>query len=126
MNQLIIPPELTRSELEKRFKEFMEEDELVSREFWNHFGPGKRMAQLRMPIPSLYDCVDAAVSYDGSNNFDLRMLITLVFPEDRKLFVDLASFVAERYTNNPTKPAGQLTLKQFKADLARRMGQAGF
>jgi len=122
MDKAIIP--LTREELEKRFKEFIVEDELVSRDFWKHFG--KRRAQFRMPIPSIFDCVENAVCYDAENNFDLRMLITLVFPEDRSLFVDVAKFVAERYVNNPSKPASVLTLRQFKADLSRRMAQIGF
>jgi hypothetical protein len=118
---LILPPEMSRNELEKRFKEFMEEDELVSKEFWKHFG--RRRASKRMPVPSIFDCVEAAICYDDQNQFDLRLLITLVHPEDKHFFIEVAQFVSERYTN---KPAGPLTLRQFKADLSRRMAQLGF
>lgn len=123
-NDPIIPQNLSREELLKRFKEFMIEDELISREFWKHFG--NRRASLEMPVPSISDCVDAAVCYDAENQFDLRMLISLVYPEDRRLFVDVAKFVAERYVNNPNKPTSQLTLRQFRVDLSRRLAQLGF
>jgi len=121
---LILPPGLSRAELEKRFKEFMKEDELVSREFWKHFG--RRRASKRMPVPSIVDCVDVAVCYDEQNQFDLRMLMMLIHPEDIRFFIEVAEFVSERYSNNPDKPAGPLTLRQFKADLSRRMAQLGF
>lgn len=121
---LILPPGLSRAELEKRFNEFMEEDKLVSREFWKHFG--KRRASKRMPVPSIIDCVEASVCYDEQEQFDLRLLIMLVHPEDKRFFIEVASFVSEKYVNNPNKPAGPLTLRQFKADLSRRMAQLGF
>ena len=119
-----INPSMAKEELEKRFKEFMEEDEYASKHFWKHFG--NRKAEHAMPVPSLLDAVHAAVCYDAENQFDLRMLITLVFERDRPLFIDVAKFVAEKYVNNPNKPAGPLTLLQFKADLTRRMAQVGF
>jgi len=120
----VINPNIAKEELEKKFKEFMEEDEYASKHFWSHFG--SRHPYMRIPVPSVLEAVQNGVCYDSENCFDLRMIITLVHPKDRSLFIDVAKFVSEKYVNNPSKPAGPLTLMQFKADLARRLAQIGF
>lgn len=119
-----INPRMAKEELARRFKEFMEEDEYASKHFWKHFG--NRRANMCMPVPSVLDAAHAAVCYDAADQFDLRMLITLIQDKDKPLFIDVAKFVSEKYVNNPEKPAGPLTLVQFKADLARRLVQVGF
>jgi hypothetical protein len=119
-----INPAMVKGELERRFKEFMEEDEYASRHFWKHFAD--KHAMMRVPVPSLLDAVHAAVCYDYENQFDLRMLISLIHENDKSLFIDVAKFVSEKYVNNPEKPASPLTLMQFKADLTRRLAQTGF
>lgn len=120
-----INPNMADEELQRRFKEFMEEDEYASKHFWKHFGT--RKATMRMPVPSVLDAINAGVCYDAENNFDLRMIIiTFVHDHDKRLFIDVAKFVSEKYVNNPSKPAGPLTLMQFKADFARRLVQVGF
>jgi hypothetical protein len=123
-DQAFIPADLSRAELIKRFNEFMVEDEYASKLFWKHFG-SKRSSR-EMPVPSIQGAIDAAVNYDDQMQFDVRMLLLLVHPEDKPLAIDVCKFVSERYVNNPEKPAGQLTLRQFKADLARRMCELGF
>jgi hypothetical protein len=120
-----INPNMADEELQRRFKEFMEEDEYASKHFWRHFG--ERKARMAMPVPSVLDAINAGVCYDAENQFDLRMiLMTFIHDHDKQLFIDVAKFVAEKYVNNPSKPAGPLTLMQFKADLARRLVQVGF
>lgn len=120
---LILPAHLAREELLKRLADYLEEAGLQSKEFWKHFG-SKDKAKMPIPFESVFDTVDNSVCYDNKDQFDLRILMTVIDPDDRSLFIDIASFVAEKYTND--KPASQLTLRQFKAELTLRLCQMGF
>lgn len=118
---LIVPPGTERAHLLKLLHEFIEEDTYASKQFWSHF-QGKQ-ALKEIPSPSLSDAINHSVVYNSHNEIDCRMLILLVHPEDRKLAKDVIAFVGERYAG---KPASDLTLRQFRADLARRMCELKF
>jgi hypothetical protein len=110
-----------QDKLRKIYDEFMSEDEYHSKSFWKHFE--NRKASKTMPVPDLSKAIELGVVYDSNNNLDVRMLLTLVHPEDKSLAIDIAKFVAERYVD---KPATVLTIAQYRADLHRRMCQVGF
>ena len=110
-----------KDEFLKLFKEFMDEDELISKEFWKYFQ--HKTATKQIPVPEIEKAVDAGTHYNSINEIDCRLLLTLIHPEDKRLAIDVIKFVGERYMN---KPASDLTLRQFKMDLTRRLLQVGF
>lgn len=119
-----LPPALTRDDLGTIFEDFVDEHLYDTKEFLKHFG--NKRAIIMLPVPSLLDLVKASVCYDAADKFDLRLLVNFVGPVDRKLFIDLATNVSERFVNNYNKPKSPLTLMQFKVLLAYRMNQVGF
>lgn len=119
-----IPDNVSRNELDKLFKDLVDEEKYDSKHFWKHFG--NRRAFMPLPVPSLLELAKRSIYYDPENNFDLRLMISLAHARDKSLFIDVASNVAERFVNNPDRPAGPLTLAQFKIILARRLAQVGF
>jgi len=114
-------PIIHPKEMPKILTEFLTHDEVRSQEFWKHFG--QRKASREIPVPDLHECIDKSIHYDHNHHIEARLLETVVFPEDRQLFQDVAKFVFEDFIN---EPKSVLTLKQFKAQLARRMMQVGF
>lgn len=109
----------------KFIADFLEDDKIISADFRKHFENRRANVRIKLPPPynSLTDLVNHEVSYDHNNQLDVRRMINYISKIDRKLFTDLARFVGERYIE---KPAGQLTLMQYRADLARRMLECGF
>lgn len=119
--------ELTRQQrnyLSNELNRFMGDNEYATKHFIKHFGA--RRAKVKLPGPTLYGIVDRGVVYDNDMKFDIRMLASIIHPDDLMLFKDIAIFVGEYFVNNPEKPASDLTLQQFKAILTRRMHQVGF
>lgn len=106
------------------FSEFYEEQLYDTKHFLKHFSD--RRALVEIPVPSLLDHIKHTVCYDAEDQFDLRLLIMTVVPQDRKLLIDLCKQVSERFVNNPNRPKSPLTLMQFKVILAYRMAQLGF
>lgn len=100
--------------------EFLSRDEVRSREFWKHFND--RRASREIPVPDLFDYIDHAVYYDN-HNIDVRLGELLLPPVDVKLFRDVVQFVFEDFLN---APLSNLTLRQFKSQLTRRLEQLGF
>ena len=119
---LIIPPNMSREYLEKIFNTFMKDDAYDSQQFFKHFATRKAEVPLVM-IDSLMDLTKNSICYDSQNKFDVRILLTLIHPKDKKLFIDVATQCMERFQG---QPASVLTLTQYKAVLARRMAQVGF
>jgi hypothetical protein len=119
-----LAPNLTRDQLDKFMAAFLEEDEYDSKMFFKDLRG--RKAMMRLPFDSLLDLVKVSVCYDIEKNFDGRLLTQLIHKDDLKLYAWVFEAAAQRFLNNPEKPAGPLTLAQFKAVLARRLAQAGF
>lgn len=119
-----IPNGIDRDHLGILFARFVDEHLYDTKQFLKHFQDKRAVIQL--PFPSLLDTVKNSVCYDEQNNFDLRILMTLINPMDKKLFVDLVKQVSERFVNNHNTPKSPLTLMQFKVLLAYRMAQLGF
>jgi len=113
-------PIINPDELPTILNEFLSHDEVRSREFWKHFG--NRRASCEIPIPDLFGYIDHAVYYD-KHNIDVRLGETMLPPEDVELFRDVSRFVFEDFLN---APASNLTLRQFKNQLTRRLIQLGF
>lgn len=118
---MIIPNNVSRSKLDELFECFCEEDRYDSKQFFKFFR-GRR-AKLQIPVPSILDFCKNSICYDEQGQIDLRMSIMLVHYNDKKLFVDVANFVLDRFKG---KPRSDLTLLQYKTVLARRLGQVGF
>ena len=121
---MYIPDNISRDYLSELFEHFIEDHLYDTKQFIKHFQ--NKRACISIPFPSLLDVVKNSVCYDAANNFDLRILMTLISPLDKKLFKDLATQVSERFVNNPNTPKSPLTLLQFKILLAYRMSQLGF
>ena len=119
---MIIPPNMSREYLEKVFSTFMKDDAYDSAQFFKHFEHRKAEVPLIM-IDSLMDLTKNSICYDEHKKFDVRILLTLIHPKDKKLFIDVATQCMERFQG---QPASILTLTQYKAVLARRMAQVGF
>lgn len=119
-----IPDDITRDMLSEIFFKFVDDHLYDTKQFLRHFQ--NRRAVVELPYNSILDLVKNSVCYDEQNQFDLRILYACIAPMDKKLFIDLATQVSERFVNNPNTPKSPLTLMQFKVLLAYRMSQIGF
>jgi len=106
--------------------EFFFMDEEQSKRFVQHFG--SRKAKHPMSKDRLVKTVQNTVYLNEDTQYiEAGMLIFAINPEDQPLAEDIAKFVGEYISNNPSQfKATRLTVAQYRAMLIRRMFQAGF